>query len=214
MTDVAQATAPLDDAREASSRAAWREAYEAYSTLPQSELDAADLERYGESAWWRGKLEEAIALRERAYAAYTAAGDIQGAARMALTLSWDYEGRGSFAVAGGWEANAERLLEGQPEWPEHARLLGGHRHDDRRKPDLDFAHETTGVATSGSASEQRTREGAGPKSVGTSVARIPHPVSSAASTGSANRRRTFTRRHPCPSRPAPPARSRPAAVAA
>jgi class 3 adenylate cyclase len=123
MTDVAQATAPLDDAREASSRAAWREAYEAYSTLPQSELDAADLERYGESAWWRGKLEEAIALRERAYAAYTAAGDVQGAARMALTLSWDYEGRGSFAVAGGWEANAERLLEGQPEWPEHARLL-------------------------------------------------------------------------------------------
>ena len=94
MTDVAQATAPLDDAREASSRAAWREAYEAYSTLPQSELDAADLERYGESAWWRGKLEEAIALRERAYAAYTAAGDVQGAARMALTLSWDYEGRG------------------------------------------------------------------------------------------------------------------------
>jgi class 3 adenylate cyclase len=42
---------------------------------------------------------------------------------MALTLAWDYEGRGAFAVAGGWEASAVRLLDGQPEAPEHGRLL-------------------------------------------------------------------------------------------
>jgi class 3 adenylate cyclase len=116
-------TASLDDARSASSRAAWREAYETYSAVRSDELEPADLERFGESAWWRGKLQEAIALRERAYAGYVAADDVQAAARMALALSWDYEGRGSFAVAGGWLANAERLLGGRPEWPEHGRLL-------------------------------------------------------------------------------------------
>jgi class 3 adenylate cyclase len=42
---------------------------------------------------------------------------------MALTLSWDNEARGSFAVAGGWLANAERLLKDLPEAPEHGRLL-------------------------------------------------------------------------------------------
>lgn len=114
--------APLDDARAAAARQAWRAAYAAYSAV-DANLAAADLESYGEAAWWSGKLDEAIAHRESAYAAYTAEGDTLGAARMALTLSWDYEGRGSFAVAGGWLANADRLLADQPESPEHARLV-------------------------------------------------------------------------------------------
>jgi class 3 adenylate cyclase len=45
---------------------------------------------------------------------------------MALMLAWDYEGKGSFAVSNGWLANAERLLEGQPESPEHGRLIMMH----------------------------------------------------------------------------------------
>ena len=45
-----------------------------------------------------------------------------GAARVALALCWDHEGRGSFAVAGGWLASAERLLADLPEAPEHGRL--------------------------------------------------------------------------------------------
>ena len=113
--------APLDDARAAALRQAWRAAYAAYSGVDE-ELGAADLESYGEAAWWSGNLDEAIALRERAYGAYSADGDALGAARLALTVGWDYEGRGSFAVAGGWLANAERLLEDQPEAPEHGRL--------------------------------------------------------------------------------------------
>ncbi len=112
---------PLDDARAAAARQAWRAAYSAYSEV-DVDLAAADLESYGDAAWWSGKLDEAIAHRERAYAAYTADGDELSAARMALTLSWDYEGRGAFAVAGGWFASAERLLAELPEAPEHARL--------------------------------------------------------------------------------------------
>ena len=38
------------------------------------------------------------------------------------TLSWDHSGRGAFSVSQGWFANAERLLEGQPESVEHGFL--------------------------------------------------------------------------------------------
>ncbi len=123
---MSQVIDSLDEARAAAERQAWRAAYAAYSEVDRQELTAADLESFGEAAWWSGKLEEAIALRERAYSGYVAAAESLAAARMALTLSWDYEGRGSFAVAGGWLANAERLLEGQAEAPEHARLLLTH----------------------------------------------------------------------------------------
>ena len=113
----------LDAAREAAARNAWKEAHAAFAGVDAGDLTASDLELYGESAWWQGKLDAAIGLRERAYAAYTAAGDKIGAARLALTLSWDHEGRGECAVAHGWFASAERQLEGQPESPEHSRRL-------------------------------------------------------------------------------------------
>ncbi len=112
----------LDDARAAAARQAWRAAYAFYGETDAQALTAADNESYAEAAWWSGKLDEAIARRERAHAAYAASDDALGAARLALALSWDYEGRGSFAVAGGWLATAERLLADQPEAPEHAQL--------------------------------------------------------------------------------------------
>ena len=88
---------------------AWRSAYDAYGAAAQAELTPEDLELYADAAWWTGKIEEAIALRERAYAGFTAAADRRSAARMALTLNWDHAGRKAFAVAGGWFGNAERL---------------------------------------------------------------------------------------------------------
>ena len=120
---MSQVVDNLDSAREAAARLAWREAHAAYADVDAGELTASDLELYAEASWWQGKLDAAIALRERAYAANTAAGDKIGAARMALALSWDHEGRGEFAVASGWFANAERLLEGQPDSPERGRLV-------------------------------------------------------------------------------------------
>ena len=122
MSLVSQVIDTLEDARAAAARQAWRAAFAAYGDVDSQKLEAADHEAFGEAAWWSGKLDEAISHRERAYAAYTAQGDQLGAARMALTVSWDYNGRGAFAIAGGWLANAERILEGLPEAPEHARL--------------------------------------------------------------------------------------------
>jgi class 3 adenylate cyclase len=109
-------------ARQAASRQAWREAYEAYANSDPAGLAPVDLETYAEAAWWTGRLDEAMSLRERAYAGYVAAGDKRAAARLALSLSWDHSGRGAFAVSQGWFANAERLLEGQPESAEHGFL--------------------------------------------------------------------------------------------
>jgi class 3 adenylate cyclase len=123
LTLVSQVVDHLDVARQAAARHAWREAHAAFSDAGDPGLGPDDLEQFAESAWWTGKLEQAIGLRERAYTAYSAAGDKIGAARMALTLAWDYEGRGAFSVSHGWLASAERLLEGLPESPEHGRLL-------------------------------------------------------------------------------------------
>ncbi|HEV3479508.1 MAG TPA: adenylate/guanylate cyclase domain-containing protein [Gaiellaceae bacterium] len=109
-------------ARSAAARHAWREAYAAYASADEAELTPSDLEHFAEAAWWTGKLDKAIALRERAYAGFASAGDGLSAARVALALSSDHSGRGAFAVSHGWLANAERLLEAEAESPEHAQL--------------------------------------------------------------------------------------------
>ena len=114
---------PLDQARAAARRQAWRAAYAAFGDVDAAELSAADLENYGEAAWWSGKVDEAIRHREKAFAGYTSEGDTRGAARLAMTLAWDYEGKGSFAVSSGWMGTAERILADHEEVPEHARLL-------------------------------------------------------------------------------------------
>ncbi len=112
----------LHPAREAASRHAWREAYEAYSRTDQQDLTPDDLESFAEAAYWTGKLDEALSLRERSYAGFASAGDKRSAARVALTLTDDHANRGAFSVAHGWFANAERLLEGLPESVEHGHL--------------------------------------------------------------------------------------------
>ena len=118
---MTQAINPSDVARNAASRQSWREAFEAYEQLDQATLSAEDLERYGEAAWWRGKLGDAIRLREQAYVAYSGEGKDLPAARVALTLSWDEANRGAFSVARGWFATAERLLANEEESAEHGR---------------------------------------------------------------------------------------------
>jgi len=119
---MAQAVDMLQSARDAAARPAWREAYNAYSTLGKNDLEPTDLESFADAAWWNGKLDEAIGLRERAYAGFVAAEDKRSAARIALTLSEDHIGRAAYAVSGGWFAKAERLLAEGPESVEHAHL--------------------------------------------------------------------------------------------
>jgi class 3 adenylate cyclase len=120
---MSQIVDTLSEARQAAERHAWRETYEAYSTLDSKDLTPGDLESFAEAAWWTGRRDEAVSLRQHSYAGFASAGDKLGAARLALTLSWDHLANGAYSVARGWFAKAERLLDGLPESVEHGQLV-------------------------------------------------------------------------------------------
>ncbi len=119
-------TQVLDDSlapgREAAARGAWRQAYDLLKPSEGEITDPTDLEIYAEATWWSGMLDKAIALRERAFAAYTEAGENRRAAVVALQISSDYFGKAQLAPSAGWFGKAERLLDGQEESPEHGYL--------------------------------------------------------------------------------------------
>jgi class 3 adenylate cyclase len=106
---------PLDAGREAISRYEWREGFELLSEADASEgLAPEDLERMAEAAWWTARLEECIAARERAFAAYMDAGNVRRAAIVAIALVKDYYAKGSSSIGSAWVKRAERLLADTP----------------------------------------------------------------------------------------------------
>lgn len=118
MGDVATG---IEAAREAVSRHAWTEALDHYAAADATTvLEPADLEAVAEASWWVGKMRDCIAARERAYAAFLDAGDVRGAARMALRLADHHSDLAEQSVSSAWLQRAAKLLEGQPESAEHA----------------------------------------------------------------------------------------------
>jgi class 3 adenylate cyclase len=114
---------PLEAGREAARRHAWREAYDLLHSADEAGgLTADDLESLGNAAWWTGRLEEAIGLRERAYAAFVESGEPRRAAMVTVPLAMDYGLRGALSVSTGWIARGERLLADEPEGVEHGHL--------------------------------------------------------------------------------------------
>ena len=113
----------LQAGREAFDRHAWREAFDLLTSAQASGgFLAEDLERLGDAAWLTGRIDDCIGARERAYAAYLEAGNRRRAAFMALRLTQDYWNKLAQSVAAGWLRQAVRLLEGEPESPEHGYL--------------------------------------------------------------------------------------------
>lgn len=102
-------------------------------------LDGVDLDGLGEASWWLGKLSDAIAYRERAFAAHDASGDRALAARTALTLVTYLSQRSESSIAAGWLRRAERLLDGQSESAAHAWLLRPRLNQALGRGDLDAA---------------------------------------------------------------------------
>jgi class 3 adenylate cyclase len=103
----------------------WADAFELLAATDAEDpgsLDRADLDGYGEAAWWLGRIGDAIEIRERAFAAHQAAGDRAKSAMAALALANDHSHRLEGSVASGWVKRAERLLADQPEGREHAYL--------------------------------------------------------------------------------------------
>src|SRR5919106_884175 len=107
-------TDPLAAGWAALGRAAWAEARVRF----EEALDAGDApeawEGLGRAAWWQGDQEATLAARERAYRAYREAGDVCGAARMAMWLASDHlDFRGDDAVASAWLRRGRALLRDQ-----------------------------------------------------------------------------------------------------
>jgi tRNA A-37 threonylcarbamoyl transferase component Bud32/tetratricopeptide (TPR) repeat protein len=114
---------PLERGRAAFTRTAWREAYEGLSAADVGELlEAEDLERLAEAAWWLSHGTTAIRVRERAYRAYLQRDELTKAAAVALALAEDHFHRLAGSVGQGWLRRAERHLESLPEAAAHGWL--------------------------------------------------------------------------------------------
>ena len=110
MAGIAQGS-PIEAANAAFTRRAWHDARELYAEADRnSSLTRDQLRAYGESAWWCGKPDEAIAILERVYSSCFAAGDEQGAAVAALELCDYNANRRTDTIAAAWRTRAEKLL--------------------------------------------------------------------------------------------------------
>jgi ATP/maltotriose-dependent transcriptional regulator MalT len=102
---------------------AWLEAQQAFERVLKVEETPEALEGLGLAAWWLDRADVVFDSRERAFRGYRSRGDSIAAARVAVWIAWDSAAfRGEEGVAKGWLQRARRLLEGQPESPEHAFL--------------------------------------------------------------------------------------------
>ena len=112
-----------EQGRAALARHAWGEALEKLTEADAGgDLSPGDLDVYADASWWNGRLEQAIELRERAYAAATRAGQPEAATIVAIKLARDNIYRSSDAQSGAWLQRAERLLDGVDENPGHGWL--------------------------------------------------------------------------------------------
>ena len=112
-----------EQGRAALARHAWGEALEKLTEADaQGGLSPGDIDAFADAAWWNGRLEQAIELRERAYAAATRAGQPEAAVMVAIKLAADNIYRSSDVLSGAWLQRAERLLDGVEENPGHGWL--------------------------------------------------------------------------------------------
>lgn len=119
----------LDAGHAALGRGAWEQARAAFDAALTLDASAEAWEGRSWAAWWLDDVELCLDARERAYRLHRAAGDIRGAARMALWIGDDHlEFRGEAAVANGWFQRAERLLADLEPTPEHGWLAAFRAH--------------------------------------------------------------------------------------
>jgi class 3 adenylate cyclase len=113
----------IETGRAALAHHEWRAAFDALSQADAKQrLDPEALELMAQAAWWTGQLPVAIEARERAFAAATKIGDMQGAAIAGLNLARDNLMRMATDVSQAWLKRVERMLEGVDESPGHGWL--------------------------------------------------------------------------------------------
>jgi ATP/maltotriose-dependent transcriptional regulator MalT len=113
----------VERGREALARGGWEEARSCFEEALAGAESAEAWEGLSWAAWWLEDGAGAIEARERAYGLFKEAGDLRGAARVAIWLANDHiDFRGEEAVARGWFARCDRILDGLEPSPEHGWL--------------------------------------------------------------------------------------------
>lgn len=115
--------ARLEQADTRTDRGGWPEVYELLRDRDLDSLGPADLEALADAAWWLSRVEESLAVRRRAHAAYVAAGDTRRAGYHAWMLATEYGFIGKDALASGWLTKARRHLADEPECAEQGFLI-------------------------------------------------------------------------------------------
>ena len=109
MVDASQ---ELERGRTSFERRAWLDAYTALSEADRLEpLSAADLDLLATSASLLGRMDDYLAVLERAHLAHLERGDNLAAARAAGWLGMTLAIRGELGPASGWFGRAQRLVE-------------------------------------------------------------------------------------------------------
>jgi len=121
---VESATADLvGGARDALGRHAWVEAFDLFTRADkEGPLSGEDLRGLAEAAFFTGKADLGVEIRERAFQTFQAAGDKAQAADMAFNLQTQYSYKGQPSIAAAWFRRGEKLLEGEPESYAHGYL--------------------------------------------------------------------------------------------
>jgi DNA-binding CsgD family transcriptional regulator len=100
----------------------WPAAYEALRGT-REQLSADEWYVLSDAAWWLGRLDEAIEAGEQAYRRYVEAGQPRRAAMAGLAVALYLLMTGDDVLGSGWLARCARLLDDEPEGPEHGYLL-------------------------------------------------------------------------------------------
>ena len=108
----------IADGREAFARREWEQAA---ALLAEAEAPD-DLVLLGEALLWSNQHEQSFRVKERAYQAYLRAGDARRAGYVAVLLTVHNAVRLDMAVASGWLAKAQNLLDSDPACREYGYL--------------------------------------------------------------------------------------------
>jgi len=115
---------PLDAVRQALAACDWQGAHDAAvaASTPDPAVEANRLDLLADAAWWLGRLDECIEVRERAYAGYDELGDRRRAGQCAVWLYEHHCFKARPAIAGAWLRRARHALEDDQESVEYGAL--------------------------------------------------------------------------------------------
>jgi len=101
----------LRQAREIFERGDWIHAFEAWSDVDTDAMGPDDLRSLATAAFLLGKYEECAAAMQKAFQTHVDRGELPAAARCAWWLSMIFASNAEPALADGWTARADRLLD-------------------------------------------------------------------------------------------------------